>query len=178
MFKVRFESEGLVQRLTGIILKAVNFQPAMNRIGDLLVASNRRNILSGGRPMPFMPTKAGNRPLIGRGRLLGSILKRLVTTTAVEVEAGSGLRYAKIHQFGGTITQQVSPRQVAFFWAQWYRTGNDMWRRAAIKYGGARFGKGAAFLRIVIPARRYFRIQDEDVVSIKSILANYILKGE
>lgn len=51
--------------------------------------------------------------------------------------------YGAIHEYGGTFT--ITGKQRIFFWAMWYKTGDEMWKALALS------------TTYTIPARPYLR---------------------
>jgi len=75
--------------------------PIMQTISRIMLKSIQLNFTMGGRPQPWIPLKSGGgTPLVGSGRLYGTINERSGNNWA-EVGAGSGLPYAWIHHKGG-----------------------------------------------------------------------------
>jgi len=50
----------------------------------------------------------------------------------VQISAGRNLPYAAIHNEGGTITVTVTDKMRRYFWAMYYRTGQDRYRGMAL----------------------------------------------
>lgn len=155
---------------TEINLPVINFEldGVMKEIGQLLSESVAENFREGGRPLPWAPLKHGiGIPLADAAQLLGSVR---VTSgpNFVEVESGSGLPYAGIHQFGGETHPNVTNRTRSFFWAMWHSTGDEMWKWRALT-------KKHQFT-IHIPPRPYLVIQDEDIEWAKSLLVDAIVE--
>lgn len=154
---------------TDITLPVINLEldGVMKEIGQRLSESVAENFREGGRPTPWAPLKHGiGTPLADAAQLLGSVR---VTTgpNFVEIEAGSGLPYAGIHQFGGETHPNVTDRMRSFFWAMWRSTGDEMWKwRALMKKNQ---------FSIHIPARPYLVPQDEDIEWAKSLLVQRIV---
>jgi phage gpG-like protein len=98
----------------------------------------------------------GSKLRIASGRLFRSFLPNSLDniyevrekTDAITLKFGTKVPYAAIHENGGTITQQRTPRQKAFFWAMFAKTGDTMWKAMALSK------KTSATLRI--PARPFF----------------------
>jgi phage gpG-like protein len=158
MMDMTIDFSALEQRINLFVARAENLAPVMRRIGEVVLESNLQSLDEGGRPMPFQATKrqTGRPPLGGRFGSIGrSEHISEVTENSVTVSA-SGLRYNVIHQLGGTIPP-LSGRLMVF-------QGSD--------------GKTVFTRRrkeIVIPSRRYFRLQDETVQQIKALLGEHIL---
>jgi phage gpG-like protein len=181
MFKISFDNGGVVQRLTAMQLRMENIPSDIwQSIGELIIESVHQNFLVGGRPEQWVESKhvmshsgpqiaepAFTRTLIGTGVLMNSEKMR-VGGNFVEVTWGEGLPYAKIHQFGGVIDQTITDQQRRFFWAKYYSSENEMFKAMAL----------SKTLHIVIPQRRYLRIQDEDLIEITNYLRNYIINNQ
>ncbi|MCC7223870.1 MAG: phage virion morphogenesis protein [Chitinophagales bacterium] len=89
-------------------------------------------------------TKKKRALLIYTGALRRSM--RILRLSGNSITVGSqGIRYAQIHNTGGTITQIPTDRQRRFFWAQYRQTKNDMWKHAAL----------AQIINIRIPQRKF-----------------------
>lgn len=69
-------------------------------------------------------------------------------TDGVKGEFGSRVDYLPTHEFGATINQTVTARQIAFFWAKWFESGEDVWKASALK-----FMHKSKTLQITVPAR-------------------------
>ena len=56
--------------------------------------------------------------------------------TMIIGEVGTKVPYAPIHEYGGTIparVQPITPRMRRFFWAKFYETRDEKWKRVALK---------------------------------------------
>lgn len=98
-------------------------------------ASNRLQTQTGNLFRSFVP------------RQLGNINKISATGESLELEYGSNLVYAKIHEFGGRI--RTKGKMEGFFWHKFRETKLKYYRNIALKIrhtGG-----------VDIPARPYFR---------------------
>jgi phage gpG-like protein len=93
--------------------RASNLAPAFRGIGSDIVADSALRFRGSRDPygVPWRPLarstvarrrKGSSQPLLDTGRLRSSISYRLLGSTGVEV--GTNVRYAAIHQFGGTIS--------------------------------------------------------------------------
>jgi phage gpG-like protein len=47
-------------------------------------------------------------------------------------EYGTEVPYAEIHEYGGTLSQDVTDKQKAFFWAMFYKTSEDKYKYMAL----------------------------------------------
>lgn len=104
--------------------------------------------------------RRGGKPLMDTGRLRNSIAWRLLGNG---VEVGSSVRYAAIHQFGGTIDHaarsiRVRLRKVKLeSGAHAVRFAKDSHKRATTKWGEA------AAWKVKIPARPFIGVQARGV---------------
>jgi phage gpG-like protein len=170
MVDLLFEEKGLLQRLTAITEdRPPNLLPEMRDIAQRLHASILRNFREGGKPK-WKPTKAGNPPLIGKGRLMGSVAISEVTPESARVSAGEGLPYAFIHQFGGTTRPRVTERSRGFFWHKFFETREEMWKFMAIS-------KKRRFT-VPIPQRKYMMFQPDDVRYIRDKITRAVFGGK
>lgn len=169
MLNFTIEDNGVMQRLKGIALNAETIPiDTMRGIGELIVDSQLENFVSGGRPTQWKQTIRGNPPLRSpQDKLMQSVKVSEVSNNSVEVSMGEGLPYTYIHEFGGKIPVTVKSRK--FFWAKWYESGksDQIWKNMALT-------KKSFF---EMPARRYFRLQDQDVTNIVGQLSQYLITG-
>lgn len=80
----------------------------------------------------------------------GNVYELKATASGVSVTYGFDLSvvpYARIHEEGGTYTQTVTPKQRAFFWAQYKRTGQDKFVAMAL----------SKTLTVTMPARPFLK---------------------
>lgn len=138
------------QRLKGRLPRIIG-QEAVNFFKDNFT---RQGWIDGGRvnkwkkrkPQRFgrgSSTRKRRALLIGTGRLRKSI--RIVNWGQNFVNIGTDVKYAKIQNEGGIITQKVTPRQRAFFWRMFYTTGNEMYKSMAL----------SKTIKIRIPKRKF-----------------------
>jgi phage gpG-like protein len=136
--------------------------PPMKEVGDVIVESTVKTFAAGGRPEAWIANKKGTPTLGGPA---SSLVRNTVITgmgqTFVEVTGGKGLPYASIHQLGGIIKHPGSDKLQVF-----------------IVDGKTVFTRHTRPHDIPIPARRWFRIQDEDVTMIVSLIKTFILQEE
>jgi len=73
--------------------------------------------------------------LVQSGRLRRSI--RVTEKGRTNVNLGTDVPYARIHNEGGTINQSISitPKMRKFFWAMFYKTGDVKYKYMALKRG-------------------------------------------
>jgi len=164
MFRVTIEADGLIQKLTAIETRLETIASEVwDTISDIIIESVHQNFEVGGRPDAWPPSKKlSGQTLVQSGALRDSVQKSAQGPDFVEIEAGAGLPYAKIHQFGGTINHP----------------GSDKLQVFEVE-GKKVFTRGTKPHQITIPVRRYFRIQDEDVEKIAEALGEYfMIQGE
>lgn len=166
MISVSIEDNGFLQRLTALVVRAGEIQQSVfEDIGTILINSIHNNFKVSGRPSTWTPSKKiatrGGQTLIESGALMNSAEVSSVSADHVEVSIGGDLPYAAIHQFGGVINHPGSDKLQVF----------DIGGKTV-------FSKGTKPHQITIPARKYFRIQDEDKDSIMNLLHDFILNGE
>jgi len=101
MLTIEVKAEGAAASLKAIGERAANLAPAMKRVGARLLADIHRNFREGGRyPQAWKPIRRAGQILVKSGLLRRSMQQRSGEDFA---EAGSSLRYARIHQQGGTV---------------------------------------------------------------------------
>ena len=158
MLRITIEDGGLMQRLTAMIAKAENISREFwDDISTKFIESIHMGFEVGGIP-PWLPTKSGKRPLIGRGILMNSVQISSQGPTFIEWEMGAGLPYARIQQEGGTI----------------HHPGSDKLQVFPIA-GKLVFTQHTRAHEITIPTRRYFRIYDDMEQYIVGALHDYLL---
>ena len=88
-----------------------DFTPPMQKIAEYMRESVELNFRMGGRPVKWPPLKRGGPSFLYKtGALYNSIRHQWNDREAV-VEAGRGLRYAFIHQYGGAIRGGYMPQR-------------------------------------------------------------------
>lgn len=101
---VTIEDSGLADALTGLIAAGTDMTPAMEQIGAALETTTQFRFLHGTAPggNPWTPSRRAiaesGLTLVDSGALRDSIT---YAAGAREVEIGSNLIYARIHQLGG-----------------------------------------------------------------------------
>ena len=105
----------LRQGIERVMARMANAQPIFDEIGQRLVTSvvHRFEREAGPHGAPWKPSRratgAGGQTLSDTGRLRDSITHR---AGADHVQVGTHIRYAAIHQFGGTIRPKKGDRLV------------------------------------------------------------------
>jgi phage gpG-like protein len=135
---------------------------ALARLGRVIVNRIKLGFRSGIDPygLPWLaPVLRKGQPLVDTGRLRSSISSRVI---GQEVEVGTNLIYAPIHQFGGLITAKNAPYLV-------------------FPYGGSAAGSAPqGYLRkksVYIPQRRFFPINSAGQVELPGPWAVSALAG-
>jgi phage gpG-like protein len=174
MLKITIEDGGLIQKLTAMIAKAERISAEVwDDISTRFIESIHMGFEIGGNPS-WLPTKRGNKPLIGSGRLMNSVEESSRGENFIEWEMGAGLPYARIQQQGGVIPEHSIPitaKMRRFFWAMYYQSGDEKWKfMALIKQGGSVY-----IPTIIIDSRRYFKIYDDMEQYIIEALHEYLL---
>jgi phage gpG-like protein len=102
------------------------------------------NGLSSWQPRKYNePGKPNRALLVKTGRLRRAALNPTVSNNSVDFTFPEG--YMRIHNEGGTITQTVTAAQRRFFWAMFRKSGDTMWKSAAL----------SKTLTIRIPQRKF-----------------------
>ena len=126
-------------------------QKPLRACGLVLLRSITKTFKAGGRPMRWKPSwraqKTGGKTLIKTARLMRSITMQVAGKT---LRVGTNVKYAAIHQLGGTIPARVIlPRRAkALRWID--------------RSGKVRFAKRVSIGPTQIPARPFLVIQDAD----------------
>ena len=166
MIDIQVKDDGLVAGLAAVAAGFRNPRPLMRAVAGLFETETERNFAAQGRPawLGLSPrTKkrrgADAKILQDTGRLAGSVA---TSYDASQARVGTNVKYAAIHQFGGTIQRAAYSKQVR------HRTDakGNLLRTAGFKGKGLIFAKAThkrALTRwfevgahgITIPARPY-----------------------
>lgn len=145
----------------------IDLEKVMKQVAELMKHSIHLNITEGGRPEwpPLKPnifnrTKAFFPP----GELAGSIYSDSGKDWA---EAGSGFKWARVHQFGSTHSIPITPKSRGFFWYMFHQTGDEKWKYMALT-------QRAVFV-VHIPARPFVMFQEEDAAKILDMIGSGII---
>jgi phage gpG-like protein len=153
--RIEVTTEGLdavMERLAG--LSDLNRAVLLDQLGGLVETQTKKRIADEKRSpdgKPWKPNIEGNSILFREGYLLGSVRH---VGDASEVRIGSGLIYAAIHQFGGTILPKKA-RKLVF----------------TLK------GKTVFATRVAMPARPYLGVSVENAVEIERSIIGYLGKA-
>jgi phage virion morphogenesis protein len=154
-----------------------NLKPAMREIGEIVRTSVERNFAAGGRPKwdeSARVKREGGQTLSLSGRLRRSFARPgAVQAGNDRVAVGTNVVYAAIHQLGGTIVQAARSE---IFVRNRYVKGP---KKGSFKRG-TKAGAGMTFRerRIVIPARPFLMVQNEDWTQIRGVLNRYLARGD
>lgn len=132
-----------------------NLTPAMRGIGEIVRTSVERNFAAGGRPDKWKESRrvrqSGGQTLSDTGRLRRSFTVRGYRDRA---EVGTNVKYAAIHQRGGTIMARNKPYLKFKLGDQWVSKKS-----------------------VAIPARPFLMVQQEDWGKMQRYLAGYVVEG-
>lgn len=174
MFDFVIEDGGLMTRLSAIAASGDRIpRQVFEDIGTIVLESIYMNFAVEGRPSQWAPSKAaikeGRKTLTKSGDLSETAEISAIGDSFVEIGT-KGLPYENIHQFGGTIEQDVSDAQKNLFWRKFYESDKreTMWRAMAL----------SEHLTIHVRSRRWFMLQDQDVSHIMDILGSFIMHQE
>lgn len=145
--------------------------PAWDAIGELMVSTtqSRFDKQHGPDGAPWIPSKralrVGGRTLIETARLFGSITHNVLGNG---VEWGTNVVYAAIHQLGGTIHRKARTQTI-------YRRQKSNSNRF-VKKSKSDFATEHAVGAhdIIIPARPFLGLDEEDRVESENILARHV----
>lgn len=107
-----------------------------------LESSDKRGTRNNTNTIRAFSTKTGLLPSFTRGNT-NNIFEQ---SKLFQFRYGSKLPYAAIHEYGGSITQQITEKQRSFFWYKFYKEDSPMFRAMAL----------SKEINIKIPARPYF----------------------
>jgi phage virion morphogenesis protein len=150
--RVEVTAQGLdavMRRLAG--LSDINRAVLLDQLGGLVETQTKQRIADKKRApdgTPWKPNIEGTSILFREGYLLGSIYH---VADASEVRIGSGLVYAAIHQFGGTIVPKKA-RKLVFTLR----------------------GKTVFATRVTMPARPYLGVSAENAAEIERSIIGYL----
>lgn len=113
---------------TRIIEEHQRFSNRLYEIGERFarytVGTAQKKYLSGPRPEKLNVVK---------GRLRASIAHRIKGAGKnLEITVGSNVKYAAIHELGGTVRTPVTDRMRAWSWWKFKKTGDDFFKRLAL----------------------------------------------
>jgi len=134
-------------------LKMKNPEGALRQIGLVGLRSIAKTFAAGGRPQKWKPSirarLTGGKTLLKTARLLRSITTKVGTGM---VTWGTSVKYARIHQLGGTIKPKSAKALKINIPGVGWRT----------------------MKQVTIPARKFLVLQDEDIRVFKRIIAEEV----
>lgn len=168
-------------------IEAIDFNKVNRSIAEVIKNSIDRNFSEGGRwgnqniyrggGFEWIISKAARmrngKTLSKTGRLRSSIISSVKVSYkngAITINVGSNLKYAAIHQFGGRIDQAARSN---VYRNNRYKRGS---KKGKYKKGMSGETKGTTYGSkvIIMPARPYIVLQDEDINLIHRILKDFI----
>lgn len=100
---------------------------ANRHLATLLGENVRADVAMGGHP-PWRPRIfPGGTPTF---KFIGDTMKEKSNEHYAEVSWGGGHIYARVQQYGASITRTPAMRR--FFWAKWYETDDPFWKNMAL----------------------------------------------
>jgi phage gpG-like protein len=182
---INFQVDAAASRRLGAIAeRGTDLAPVMRQIGNelLQLRSQRFRRGRGVNGVPWKPKqrviKGKSKPLIFSGRLADGIAMQ---ADANSVTLGSILPYARIHEFGGSVTLRPFSRKVLF--REVGKKGSGQYQFALNKSKSKRLvSKPVTYgaRTINIPARPWLRIDGQDRAAIQAVIAEHfdrLLKG-
>ncbi len=144
-----------------------NMQPALKDCGLVLIRSIAKNFKAGGRPVKWKKSarakRSGGQTLVKTSRLKNSIT---MEATGSRLTVGTNVKYARIHQMGGYIHENVTVKK---HWRLMTRAfGKKIPARSVMVRSHTRQ------MSTDIPARPFLMVQPADWRIFKRIIADYI----
>jgi len=124
-YRDNFRRQGFMDR------RLVRWKP---RKGDSRVFFNLSKGVNAQRKK--MGVDTGRAVLVKSGKLRRAI--RVKSVSGKRVVIHNTMKYAAIHNDGGTITQTITAKQRKFFWAKFYETGDPVWKARALRKGNVK----------------------------------------
>lgn len=181
--RFRIEDSLLRQALRRLTQATTDLTPALKRIGEHLVGSikgDRFESETAPDGTPWAPLKPATlkrkqrqkrilKTLQERGSLRRSIIYQV---SANQLQVGTNLEYAAIHQFGGTIPQAARSTEQEF---KISKDGKSRFAKRGKGNFAQRITRGASTTEI--PARPFLGVSRRDAAAIQEIVADYLLNG-
>jgi len=160
--------------MSGLTAQATGFRDldaATKKIARLVSPPNLANALAEGAEVIKL---AAQDNIVAQGLVDSWDLHdsaRVIKSNQYRVDVMFSMVYAAIHEYGGVVEPTVTDRARRYFWAMWYKTGNDMWRAMALTT------KKNFVVRI--PARPYLRpaVDEYKFIAVEAVrrrLANFL----
>lgn len=173
----------LCNTLGGFLSNAENRLPIMKEVSQVLVSSVQENFRTGGRPTQWVKSKRairqGGQTLLGSGRLMKSLLTPEVTGD--DINFGSNLPYAAIHQFGFDGPETVKAHSRSMRSGNLFGRGERVNKKTGeITQGRIKTASGVGFVKsftrhMRMPARPYIVFQDQDLADVARITMRGLL---
>lgn len=155
-------SRETIERVERVLAQAVSDE--VDQIPEIMQALVAERMMATRRPQ--WQRNEGRKLYEGTGTLKrafirgqrGSMYKPFARSGVAEVPLGVDTKeipYARIHEFGGTITVPITPKMRRYFWYAYYQTRDDKYRFMALT-------KKTSFT-IAMPARPYFSPSIEEL---------------
>ena len=147
-----------------------NPEKVLKECGLVLLRSVARNFKAGGRPVRWRPSKRalreGGKTLIDTARLKNSMTMRVLGRS---LTVGTNVKYARIHQLGGKLNNNVTVKQHYRYITQAF--GKDIeGRKVLVKQHQRK-------MDTYIPARPFLKVQAGDLRIMRKIVADYVATG-
>jgi len=147
-----------------------NPEKALKECGLVLLRSVARNFKAGGRPVRWRPSKRalreGGKTLIDTARLKNSMTMRVLGRS---LTVGTNVKYARIHQLGGKLNNNVTVKQHYRYITQAFGKEIDG-RKVLVKQHQRK-------MDTYIPARPFLKVQAGDLRIMRKIVADYVATG-
>ncbi len=159
--KIDINDRDVRQRLAQLAAGCANLKPLMSNIGEEIRRMIEKNFAVGGRPDAWKPSarsrREGGMPLSDTGRLRRSFT---VDAETNRVRVGTNVKYARIHQFGGTTKAHIirAKNKKVLFWP------GAKHPVIAVLHPGSK-----------IPARPFLTVTDDDQRQISDMICKYIV---
>lgn len=160
------------KELNAMAERMSNQQECLKEIGLYMLGSIGRNFQEGGRPAAWEVSKRATaqagKTLVDTSRLKNSLTMKVEGEKTLKL--GTGIKYAAIHNFGGTIDKNV--------------TIKEHWRTISKAFGKAipersRIIKShSRHMKLTMPKREFLLFQGEDWTVIHKIENDYLLPND
>jgi phage gpG-like protein len=170
LFKFILDAAKAIAGFRTIEQRVTDLRPALFEIQQVALDSIRQTFAAGGRPQRWVALRSARQrgslasaiPLNDTGRLRSSIAGRI--QGANQVVLGTNVKYAAIHNYGGTINvPALAPK-----------------RAKALRWmtpGGVIFARRARAHPVRIPARPFMVLQQEDESTFRRIVESHLTRG-
>ena len=162
--KLNLDDAEVKRNIGEIIGRLEKPKQALKECGLVLLRSIGKNFKTGGRPMRWKTSKraaatGGGKTLVDTSRLKNSITMKADNTS---LTVGTNVKYAAIHQLGGTIpAHTILPKRAKAL--RWFNGS-----------GNVRFAKKVEIPTITMPKRPFLVIQAADWRVFQRIFEDYV----